>query len=283
MADFSGKLLVSDIDGTLIGGKPEVSQYNVERINYFIENGGYFTLATGRCVDACRDFLKSVKLSAPAAVLNGTVIYDYATERVIASRGLDDKMKKIVCEIAKRNNPLVGIEVHSRDKVIDVAVTREVDIHNLYEDLHPLYMNIDEALEYEWNKVLFTFEEGYTRDQLREDFLALGADKDQLMYTNAHLDDGIHNYFEAIPVGADKGTGITMLAEKLGVDIKNVFGIGDFYNDIPMLKTVGCAAVVAGAPEDIIKLADFVSSSVDEGAVGHFIDYIEERMQKHEN
>ncbi|MBR3593893.1 MAG: HAD-IIB family hydrolase [Clostridia bacterium] len=283
MAKFGGLLLVSDIDGTLIGGAPKVSDANAQKINYFIENGGYFTIATGRCVDACRELLKSVNLSAPAAMVNGTVIYDYAAEQVVTSRGMDDEIKNIVCEIAKRKNPLIGIEIHSREKVIDVAITREVDIHNLYEDLHPLIMTIDEALDYEWNKVLFTFEEGYTNVDLREDLLALGAKENQLMFTNAHLDDGIHNYLEVVPAGADKGTGIKLLADSLGIDIKNVYGIGDFYNDIPMLKTVGCAAVVAGAPQEIIEMADFVSSTVEEGAVGRFIDYIEERMQNDEN
>ncbi|MBQ8550570.1 MAG: HAD-IIB family hydrolase [Clostridia bacterium] len=283
MAKFSGLLLVSDIDGTLIGGAPKVSDANAQKINYFIENGGYFTIATGRCVDACRELLKSVNLSAPAAMVNGTVIYDYASEQVVTSRGMDDKIKNLVREIANRKNPLIGIEVHSREKVIDVAVTNKVEIHNLYEDLHPIIMSVDEALKYEWNKVLFTFEDGYTREQLRKDFLALGANPEQIMFTNAHLDDGVHEYLEIIPMGADKGTGITLLAESLGVDIKNVYGIGDYYNDIPMLKTVGCAGVVGGAPEEIIKMADFVSSTVEEGAVGRFIDYIEERMQNDEN
>lgn len=282
MADFSGKLLVSDIDGTLIGGTPFVSEYNAERINYFIENGGLFTIATGRCVDACRDMLKSVNLSAPAAMVNGTVIYDYATEKVIASSGMDDKIRKVVCEVLKDDNPLVGVEIHSREKVIDIKVTHEVDIHNLYESLNPINMSVEEALGYEWNKVLFTFEEGYTNVELRDKLISLGAAPEQIMFTNAHLDDGVHDYLEVVPYGYNKGTGIRLLAELLGIDIKNVYGIGDYYNDIPMLETVGCAAVVAGAPEEIIKLADFVSTSVDDGAVGHFIDYIEERMQNDE-
>jgi len=283
MPDFSGILLISDIDGTLIGGAPTVSEYNAQKINYFIENGGLFTIATGRCVDACRDLLKSVNLSAPAAVVNGTVIYDYKTEKVVASRGIDDKTKKLVCKAVNNRHPGLGAEVHSRDKVIDVAVTHEVDIHNLYEDLHPLVMSADESLEYEWNKVLFTFEDGYTREELRDELIRLGVSENQIMFTNAHLDDGIHSYLEVNPVGADKGTGILMLADSLGIDIKNVYGIGDYYNDVPMLKIVGTAAVVAGAPKEILELADFVSSTVEEGTVGHFIDYIEERMQNDEN
>lgn len=278
MSKFSNCLLISDIDGTLIGGSPVVSEYNAQKIDYFIENGGLFTIATGRCVDACRDILTRINISAPAATVNGSVIYDYKTEKVIASRGMDDEIRKIVCDVVKENDPLIGAEVHSREKVIDVAITHEVDLHNLYESLSPLIMSVDDALKYEWNKVLFTFEAGRTREEFHKKLIAMGADPEQLVFTNAHLADGVHDYFEVIPKNTDKGTGIKMLADALGIDIKNVYGIGDFYNDVPMLKTVGCAGVVAGAPQEITDLADFVSSSVEEGAVGHFIDYIEERM-----
>ncbi len=274
---------MSDIDGTLIGSSSGISQYNIDKINYFIENGGLFTIATGRCVDACRELLSRVSISAPAAVTNGALIYDFSTETVVGSAGLDDDTRRLVCKIASEKNPLVGIEIHSRDKVIDAALTKEVEIHNLYEDLSPLFMGCDEALDLEWNKAFFTFEEGYTREELREKAIEYGIDPSQIVFTNAHLDDGVHDYMEIIPKNTDKGTGIKMLANTLGIDIKNVYGIGDFYNDIPMLRTVGCAAVVAGAPADVSELADFVSSSVDEGAVGHFIDYIEERMLTNEN
>ncbi len=283
MAKFSGCLLISDIDGTLIGSSSVISQYTADKINYFIENGGLFTLATGRCVDACRDLLKKVNISAPAAVVNGSVIYDFKTETVIGSTGIDDFTRNIILKIANEKNPLVGVEIHSRDRVIDAAVTHEIDLHNLYEKLFPVTMDCEEALKFEWNKVLFSFEKGYTREQLREKAIELGIAPEQIVFANAHLDDGIHDYLEIIPKNTDKGTGIKMLAKSLGIDIKNVYGIGDFYNDIPMLKTVGFAAVVAGAPADVSELADFVSSSVEDGAVGHFIDYIEERMLTNEN
>ena len=93
MAKFSGLLLVTDIDGTLIGGEPKICEYNAKKIKYFIENGGFFTIATGRCVDACREIIEGVELSAPAAVLNGTVLYDFKNENVLKSSEVDDVVR----------------------------------------------------------------------------------------------------------------------------------------------------------------------------------------------
>ena len=285
MALFDGCLLVSDVDGTLVGGTDPIAPYNVEKINYFVDNGGLFTLATGRCADACRELVENlgIRLSAPAAVVNGTVIYDYSNNRVVASTGLDDESRAAIVRISKTENALLGIEIHSRDKVIDARVTHEIDLHNLYEDLHPILLDCEAALSCEWNKVLFSFEPGYTREELRDVLISEGVAPDQIMFTNAYLDDGIHDYLEVVPKDADKGTGIKMLADKLGIDIKNVYGIGDFYNDIPMLRTVGHPIVVAGAPKEIEQLAEFVSLSVTEGAIGRLVEYIEERIKANEN
>lgn len=285
MAIFDGILLMSDVDGTLLSGTSQMSPFNVEKINYFVKNGGLFSLATGRCVDACRELLSDlgISLSAPAATVNGTVIYDYETEKVVASTGIDDYTKNIIVELSKIDNPLLGIEIHSREKVIDARINHKIEIHNLYENLHPLEMTCEQALGYEWNKLLFAFEDGYTREMLREDLIAMGVSPDQIIFTNAYLGDGVHDYLEVNPEGADKGTGVRMLADELGVDMKNVYAIGDFNNDVPMLKVVGHPAVVGGAPQHIKDLAEFVSCDAADGAVGRFIDYIEERIKSDEH
>ena len=48
MKKFQGMLLLSDMDGTILNDKKEISQENKDAVRYFTENGGYFSLATGR-------------------------------------------------------------------------------------------------------------------------------------------------------------------------------------------------------------------------------------------
>jgi len=45
---FEGLMLVSDLDGTLLNSKLEVSEENIKAVSYFVDNGGIFTIATGR-------------------------------------------------------------------------------------------------------------------------------------------------------------------------------------------------------------------------------------------
>ena len=279
MKIFDGCLLVSDVDGTLIDfGK--ISEYTINGIKRFIDNGGRFTFATGRCLDAVRDLLPMVPINAPLLLTNGVVLYDVENERVVRSVGIGDAEKEILLNIISKLDSDIGIELHSRDIIADLNITNEVEIHNKYEGLRPVDLTDEEIAKAEWSKLFFTFEDIKKREVLKKRLIDGGIAESQIMFTNAYLNDGIHNYLEVIPNGHDKGTGVLALADELGIKHEKVFGIGDYYNDIPLLKAVGCAGVVAGAPEDITCLADFVSCSAAEGAVGKFIDYIEERMLK---
>ena len=52
MAKFDGVLLASDMDYTLLNSKGELSPESRKSISYFMENGGLFTIATGRSPQA---------------------------------------------------------------------------------------------------------------------------------------------------------------------------------------------------------------------------------------
>ena len=56
--------------------------------------------------------------------------------------------------------------------------------------------------------------------------------------------------------------------------------IGDFYNDVPMLRAAGISATVGDANDDIKELVDFVGGRCLDGAVADFIEYIENTVKE---
>ena len=73
MGIFDGCLLACDIDGTLmINGY--INPKNVEKIEYFMSEGGKFSISTGRSVCAIGDVLRQVKRISPSIVANGCMI-----------------------------------------------------------------------------------------------------------------------------------------------------------------------------------------------------------------
>jgi HAD superfamily hydrolase (TIGR01484 family) len=102
MGKFSGYLLVSDLDGTLFGENHTIPENNIKAINYFIENGGYFTVATGRGIVACEMLIKSLPKNAPGILFNGAVLYDFNKEEIIKESGINTKNgKSLLMDINK--------------------------------------------------------------------------------------------------------------------------------------------------------------------------------------
>ena len=80
--------------------------------------------------------------------------------------------------------------------------------------------------------------------------------------------------FDMVNATTNKGSAVLKLAELLGIDKNNIAAIGDYYNDLDMLKTVSHPACPKQAPEDIQKLCEYVACHCNDGAVADFINYI---------
>lgn len=73
---FSDILLCVDYDRTLTGPDSSIPQRNIEAIEYFIANGGAFTVNTGRSLPMARPFIGKVPVNVPLLLYNGSAAYD---------------------------------------------------------------------------------------------------------------------------------------------------------------------------------------------------------------
>ncbi|MBQ8833585.1 MAG: HAD family phosphatase [Oscillospiraceae bacterium] len=78
MGLFSDVLLTADFDRTLTAPDSTIPQRNLEAIRYFMENGGAFTVNTGRSVPMTKAFRDIVPVNAPLLLYNGSAAYDLA-------------------------------------------------------------------------------------------------------------------------------------------------------------------------------------------------------------
>ena len=83
MGVFSDVLLTVDFDRTLTGPDSRIPERNLEAIRYFIENGGAFTVNTGRSLPMTRVFRDIVPVSAPLLLYNGSAAYDLNTGEIL--------------------------------------------------------------------------------------------------------------------------------------------------------------------------------------------------------
>ena len=53
-------------------------------------------------------------------------------------------------------------------------------------------------------------------------------------------------FYENVPLGFSKATGIATILDKLGISIENAYAIGDSTNDLPMLQAVPNSIAMGG-------------------------------------
>ena len=73
---FSDVLLTVDFDRTLTAPDSTIPQRNLEAIEYFVANGGSFTMNTGRSTTTMGQLLDQLPVNAPFLLYNGSAAWD---------------------------------------------------------------------------------------------------------------------------------------------------------------------------------------------------------------
>ena len=119
MGIFSDVLLTVDYDRTLTAPDSTIPERNLEAIRYFMENGGVFTINTGRSVPMTKVFRDRVPVNAPLLLYNGSAAYDLREKRLTFCHAIQLDMWETVrrCEelFPDLTVEVQGLDAHYRD------------------------------------------------------------------------------------------------------------------------------------------------------------------------
>lgn len=266
MGIFDGCLLASDIDGTLLLNG-EIPKINLEKIDWFKSEGGIFTLSTGRTVSATKYSYDLSHANAPVITFHGGAVYDFKSNEFLYHKTLP-KISREILEVIAFNFPNIGVEIHSGTDLYEVRKNSVTQFHIEYENLISLEPN-ENMYNLPWTKVLFGV---YEEEELKELIEFTKRFKNTgCSFINSQNKPNAR-FLEILPEGVNKGVALNILKEKLGAKIS--FGIGDFYNDVQLLKQADYSAATADAPDEVKALANYVTKPCKDGAVADFIDKI---------
>lgn len=260
---FAGCLLASDIDGTLVSDG-RIPERNLAAIRRFTDEGGLFTLATGRSIESARRYAEAAGVNCSAIVFNGAIGYDFMEEKTLWRESLPASAKALIPPILARF-PDIGVEVHSGRRLFVLNHTPDVDRHVAYERIPVIDADFDAVMDEDWTKVLFAMGQN---DRLAQ----LHAYCEQLSVTGCYFLKTADCYYELTCDGVSKGAALTRLGALMGVPPARTFAIGDYYNDMELVEAAGVGCFVETAPAELLELADYVACSCEKGAVADFID-----------
>ena len=120
MKRFEHIVIASDLDGTLLAKNEAGDARNLARIRYFIENGGHFTIASGRgaCQIEGRIPYPPTLCNLPAVTANGACLYDFSADRAIEEHCMPRETVVRLCSYIKNYFPTVGTRATAASGVL---------------------------------------------------------------------------------------------------------------------------------------------------------------------
>ena len=111
---YSDILMTVDFDLTLTTPDNTIPQRNLEAIRYFMENGGAFTVNTGRSLGMIRKYLDLIPVNAPLLLYNGSAAYDTQTQDFAFCHTIDLDMAQTLHECLEAFPDMV-VEIQGKD------------------------------------------------------------------------------------------------------------------------------------------------------------------------
>ena len=254
------RLLVSDMDHTLLNEFSQLSGENLEAIRRHVEGGGLFTVATGRAPAAIRVFPELLPwINLPVITGNGGQVVDLKNgDKVLRSWVLPEAVPALLSEAMETFPQMGAVAYYGLDGFCSFRVNSDVEGLIAKERRPAVPTTVGEAPR-PWNKILMTEGHGYmvrVQAWLDERLSGLGR--------TVFSED---TYLEILPLGVSKGTALSAMLELEGIDPAEVVAIGDAPNDREMLTLAGLGVAVSNGAPELKAAADEVICSNNEHAV----------------
>lgn len=266
---YSDWLVVSDIDGTLNNKLRRTPKINTMAIDSFVhELGGNFTLASARNLQSLTRHYKNLPdVRTPAIILNGAGIYDFTKEEMVWFNPIPESCVEVIDKALNKFSQLeIGIFT---DDMIYLVRSRLMSRIMMWLDSlsNRKCCSLDEVPKGKWGKVIF-FCYPWMKKEIRDYVVSVSGSELKYIDTTPFS-------FDLVAPTTNKGYAVSVLAEMLGVPKENVGAIGDYYNDLDMLRTVSHPACCKQAPEELHEVCEYHACHCNDGAVADFLGYIE--------
>lgn len=268
------KMLVSDLDETLLNDDGTVHEANLAAIKQAVAAGFKFVPNTGRSFKSVQELLKTLGLYDQAGQYvisyNGAAIVENKDNQVLLTRGMDLALAEKIFK-AGLVNETVDVHVYTVDTLFIYNIS-PTDKQYMAERGVPYELMATDDLAFLANeqpvmKVIFEHPDEAVREQIRDAVLAaVGADQVEATFSSSR-------YVEFNKKGVDKGSASLLLGEKLGIARDEIIAAGDNNNDLKMLTAVGLGVSVANGIPAIKEAVDVVTTKTNnEGAIAEILE-----------
>lgn len=265
------KLIVSDLDGTLLHNDMSLSEENKRAIQRFNELGITFVASSGRTLYEIPESIRKNPNIRYISYSNGTAIFDKHVGRDIYSKRISNDITKKVMDILAKYEVYLSVHYDGYSHIDKDRTTPELlryyQINDYYSTL--LLKSVPVA---DFNNAVKEIKE-------IEAFVIFFHDDKELLECKELLNkiDGLtvtssigHN-IELCSGEAGKGAALAALADMLNIKREETISIGDNMNDTSMFKVSGLSLCTSNGNEKAKLLADKVICSNEENTAEYVL------------
>ena len=245
-------MIVTDLDGTLLRDDKTISDFTVEVIKKYQDNGGIFVAATSRHVRAAREYMKILNLDA-GIFHNGAVIQ----EKGRTTGGYGVKNTGSLVQAILERYPLSNIAVEAEDA---------------------LYANFEADRLWPGAEYIACESFAQLKEKTADKIIVEVTSLREMEKYKVLLPDELYIQLSENKIGmimnqsATKYRAISFLAERYHISMDDIIAFGDDYNDLEMLERCGKGIAVGNALEIVKDAADEVCESNQKDGVARWIE-----------
>lgn len=235
-----------DVDGTLVlnrrdGMPSQAVKDAVQKASKILHVG----VATGRPLSVIGDIAYALELSGPSIVAGGAQIVDMPSQKIMWEQPMSHEDALEVCRIFSKYSYRILINDDNTDQYYSPS----------YQPKKPLQIGII-GIDHEKADAII--------HELKH--IPTITHHKILSWTSGTIVLDTHNAY------ATKQHGIFEVAKLLNIQTHDIIGVGDGYNDFPLLMACGLKVAMGNAVDEIKAIADYIAPSVEEDGI---VDVIE--------
>jgi Cof subfamily protein (haloacid dehalogenase superfamily) len=261
------KLIVLDLDGTLLNSQHQISDKTAEAIQRAQAQGIQIMLATGKTRYSGEDIIKRFNLTTHGIYLQGASVHLH-DGGIHANTTLSPEVARRIITFAEDRG--FEIAAYSGQRILARSISPGAkELHDLYhepepEAVGPLH-NILNGTPI--NKLLIIRQNDPRKIRALRWQLSMQIDPKEARMTQA-----LPDMLEILPPNVSKGGALKSLLKDLSIKPEEVMAIGDAENDLEMIQLVGIGVAVDNAVDKLKEAADYVVASNDEDGVAEAIE-----------
>ncbi|CRF28679.1 cof family hydrolase [Mycobacterium tuberculosis] len=252
------KLIALDVDGTLLNDNYELTERTVSTLRRVHEAGSRIVLCTGRAPESSVPIMEQLGFEGVLIAHNGA-----ATVEIPGSRLLNEfsfPIEDITGLIQYCRAEHVHFDLNTSWKMY-VEHVGDVEA-TMYEKYMAAPEKVEDVLALSVSIVKFTmFGSQEAMDRVEQNLAAFG------LSSSLHaIRSGVH-FIDVMLKSASKGRALSKLSEMWGIEPSSILAMGNYYNDIDMLRFAGLGIAMGNSPEEVKLAADEVTLSNNEEGV----------------